>query len=269
MQRRLARLDQARKEFIANASHELRTPIFSLGGFVELLQDEDIDESTRAEFLATMREQVDRLQKLTTDLLDLSRLDAGSLEVELEPVPLLTLARPGRGRVRRGGGEAEGHDRGVGAGPQDDVEARVRPDARRADPARAARQRAHAHRRRARRSRSSRDRRATRSTGAPVAELTVTDDGPGIPPERAAERVRPLPHRRRRRRARDSGLAIARELAERMLGRLRGDLPPRQDRLHAHAARCARPRRGVPSAPLDTATPRGRAAPRTPERTLA
>jgi two-component system OmpR family sensor kinase len=93
MQRRLARLDQARKEFIANASHELRTPIFSLGGFVELLQDEDLDEDTRAEFLATMRGQVDRLQKLATDLLDLSRLDAGSLELEREPVALRALAK--------------------------------------------------------------------------------------------------------------------------------------------------------------------------------
>jgi signal transduction histidine kinase len=92
MQRRLARLDEARKEFIANASHELRTPIFSLGGFVELLQDEDLDEETRTEFLATMRSQVDRLQKLATDLLDLSRLDAGSLELEREPVALRALA---------------------------------------------------------------------------------------------------------------------------------------------------------------------------------
>src|SRR5882757_9326118 len=40
MQRRLAELDIARKQFIANASHELRTPIFSLGGFVELLEEE-------------------------------------------------------------------------------------------------------------------------------------------------------------------------------------------------------------------------------------
>jgi two-component system OmpR family sensor kinase len=93
MQRRLARLDKARKEFIANASHELRTPIFSLGGFVELLQDEDLDEQTRVEFLETMRGQVDRLQKLATDLLDLSRLDAGSLELEREPVSLRALAR--------------------------------------------------------------------------------------------------------------------------------------------------------------------------------
>ena len=47
MQNQLARLDRARKQFIASASHELRTPIFSLGGFLELLADEDLDEETR------------------------------------------------------------------------------------------------------------------------------------------------------------------------------------------------------------------------------
>ena len=77
MQRRLAELDSARKQFIANASHELRTPIFSLGGFVELLEDEDPSPEERAEFVRTMREQIERLTKLTADLLDLSQLDAG------------------------------------------------------------------------------------------------------------------------------------------------------------------------------------------------
>ena len=47
-------LDHARREFIANASHELRTPVFALGGFLELLSDEELDEATRREFLATM-----------------------------------------------------------------------------------------------------------------------------------------------------------------------------------------------------------------------
>ena len=83
----------ARKEFIATASHELRTPIFSLAGFVELLQDEELDEDTRREFLETMAEQVARLQKLSVDLLDLSRLDAGSVELHPEPVDLSELAR--------------------------------------------------------------------------------------------------------------------------------------------------------------------------------
>ena len=88
MRVRLAQLDHARREFIANASHELRTPLFSLGGFLELLDDEELDEATRREFLESMREQVERLTKLATDLLDLSRLDAGRLRVEHEPVEL-------------------------------------------------------------------------------------------------------------------------------------------------------------------------------------
>jgi signal transduction histidine kinase len=93
MQQRLARLDNARKEFIANASHELRTPIFSLGGFVELLDEEEPDPEARAEFVATMREQVARLTKLTADLLDLSKLDADAMQVNAERVDLGELAR--------------------------------------------------------------------------------------------------------------------------------------------------------------------------------
>ncbi|NUT55794.1 MAG: HAMP domain-containing histidine kinase, partial [Thermoleophilia bacterium] len=52
-----------------------------------------LDEATRQEFLETMREQVDRLAKLATDLLDLSRLDAGRMHVEHEPVDLGEVAR--------------------------------------------------------------------------------------------------------------------------------------------------------------------------------
>jgi signal transduction histidine kinase len=92
MRLRLAQLDHARREFIANASHELRTPVFALGGFLELLRDEDLDEGTRREFFATMNEQVDRLAKLATELLDLSRADAGRLQVEREPLDLAEVA---------------------------------------------------------------------------------------------------------------------------------------------------------------------------------
>jgi signal transduction histidine kinase len=92
MRVRLAHLDDARRAFVANASHELRTPLFSLGGFLELLDDEELDEATRREFLGSMREQVDRLTKLASDLLDLTRLDAGRLSVEREPVDLGALA---------------------------------------------------------------------------------------------------------------------------------------------------------------------------------
>ena len=88
MRSQLARLDDARRAFIANASHELRTPIFSLGGFLELLQEDDLDDRTRAEFIAAMSEQTARLAKLATDLLDLSRLDAGGMRIDLQDVAL-------------------------------------------------------------------------------------------------------------------------------------------------------------------------------------
>jgi len=93
MQRQLAELDSARERFIAVASHELRTPIFSLGGFLELIEDEELDEETRRQFLAELRLQVDRLVRLTTALLDLSRLEAGGLELHPEPVDLSEVAR--------------------------------------------------------------------------------------------------------------------------------------------------------------------------------
>ena len=93
MQGQLAQLESARKKFIATASHELRTPIFSLGGFVELLEDEDLDAATRRRFLDQVGQQVERLRKLSVDLLDLSRLESGTLELRPEQVDLRELTR--------------------------------------------------------------------------------------------------------------------------------------------------------------------------------
>jgi signal transduction histidine kinase len=106
MQRRLAELDIARKQFIANASHELRTPIFSIGGFVELLEEEDPSPAEREEFVRTMRQQIERLTKLTTDLLDLSQLDAGAMAMTAGSVDLGDLAREA---AREFGPRAEAH----------------------------------------------------------------------------------------------------------------------------------------------------------------
>jgi signal transduction histidine kinase len=93
MRLRLAHLDRARREFIANASHELRTPLFSLGGFLELMADEDVDPAVRKDFVEEMGAQVERLTRLATDLLDLSRLDAGQLSVEQTEVDVAESAR--------------------------------------------------------------------------------------------------------------------------------------------------------------------------------
>src|SRR5262249_1584997 len=71
--------------------------------------DEDLDDATRAGFLRTMREQVERLTKLTTDLLDLSRVDAGGLSVERVPTDLAEAARLLVGELH-GLAEQTGHE---------------------------------------------------------------------------------------------------------------------------------------------------------------
>jgi signal transduction histidine kinase len=92
MRGQLARLDSARRAFIANASHELRTPLFSIGGFLEMLDDEELDRNTQREFIQTTRAQLDRLTRLSLDLLDLSRLDVGRMPHSREPVRLSQVA---------------------------------------------------------------------------------------------------------------------------------------------------------------------------------
>lgn len=79
----LASERDALRRFIADASHELRTPITALKGFNELLQDAAADDpAARAEFLAESQVQINRLEWVTSNLLDLSRLDAGLVELE-------------------------------------------------------------------------------------------------------------------------------------------------------------------------------------------
>ncbi|MDO9352906.1 MAG: HAMP domain-containing sensor histidine kinase [Solirubrobacteraceae bacterium] len=86
MQGQLAELETARRRFIATASHELRTPLSTLQGFLELLEDEDLPTDRRREFVMHASQQAQRLGKLASDLLDLSRLDVGSVKVRREPV---------------------------------------------------------------------------------------------------------------------------------------------------------------------------------------
>ncbi len=114
MRERLAHLDHARREFIQNASHELRTPLFALGGFLELLDDEDLDDETRQEFVIETRAQVERLSKLATDLLDLTRLDAGQLSVQAAEIDLSQVARTACDEFRAVA-DAGGYDVSVGA----------------------------------------------------------------------------------------------------------------------------------------------------------
>jgi signal transduction histidine kinase len=80
-------IERAKAEFIANASHELKTPLFALSGYLEILEDEE-DEEVRETFLKEMQVQTERLQNLARTLLDLSRLDANAVTFRLEEVDL-------------------------------------------------------------------------------------------------------------------------------------------------------------------------------------
>jgi signal transduction histidine kinase len=210
MQRRLAELDSARKQFIANASHELRTPIFSLGGFVELLEEEDPSPEERAEFVHTMREQIARLTKLTADLLDLSQLDAGAVAMKSSSVDLGSLAR----EVAR-----EFGPRADRRGSRLELRTPDMPVIASADPDRVRQvirillDNALTH--------TPEGTKVTVTTYSVNrrAELTVSDDGPGIP-RRVHSRIFERFYTADSAGGSGLGLAIARELAQRMQGRV-------------------------------------------------
>jgi signal transduction histidine kinase len=212
MRVQLAQLDNARKEFVANASHELRTPLFSIGGFLELLADEELDEETRRNFIATMQGQVQRLAKLSTDLLDLSRVDAGQLRVERELVDLGSVVEMLAGEIEH---LAAGTGHHIATVVEDDVWCRG-DDARILQIGRALATNAMTHTPEG----TTVTLRARRN--ASRAELVVEDDGPGIPASQR-EAVFARFYRVEGGMASGSGLglSIARELARLMGGDVR------------------------------------------------
>jgi signal transduction histidine kinase len=210
MQRELEQLDLARKKFIATASHELRTPIFSLGGFVELLEDDELDADTRRRFLEQVSQQVERLSKLSVDLLDLSRLESGALELRPEHVDLGELTRSVSGEFEPTLAQTDSH-----------IELRLaaRHMEAQCDPVRVAQimriliDNALVHNAQGTRIV------VTAAGGDDVVRIAVRDDGAGIDPAAQSRIFEPFFT------ADDAqgsglGLAIASELAERMKGRL-------------------------------------------------
>ena len=209
MRLRLAHLDRARREFIANASHELRTPLFSLGGFLELMADEDVEPAVRNDFVEEMSAQVTRLTRLATDLLDLTRLDAGQLAVEQAEVDIAESARTVCEEFRAVA-EAEEHDLSADV---DGPAVALADEQRVLQVARILVENATRH--------------TPAGTSIVVSAddrngsvgLSVTDDGPGVP-ESDQEHLFERFYRAEGGQASGSGLglAIASELAERMGG---------------------------------------------------
>ena len=78
-----SKLDAVRRDFVANVSHEIRTPVTVIGGFAETLLNLELDDATRRTYLATILKQSQTMQRLVEDLLTLSSLDgAGGVPVE-------------------------------------------------------------------------------------------------------------------------------------------------------------------------------------------
>lgn len=214
MAEELAETDRLRRELVANAAHELRTPIAALRAIAENLVDgvEDPDPATLADVLA----QTERLQGLVEQLLDLSRLEAGVVTLERRDVDLrttvadavrtVTTARPGPPVTVD---VVDGLHADVDDGRIQQVLVNLLTNARRHAPAD-----------------SEVVVEGRRLLGGDL-QLAVVDAGPGIPPgelERVFDRFhRSDPDRTASRGGAGLGLAISREIVERHGGRLTVD----------------------------------------------
>ncbi|MEM1044959.1 MAG: sensor histidine kinase [Pseudomonadota bacterium] len=84
---RLRALDQQKDEFLSQVSHELRTPMTSIRSFTEILQDDDATTvEERARFVSIIHDESLRLTRLLDEILDISRLEAGTARFQLEPI---------------------------------------------------------------------------------------------------------------------------------------------------------------------------------------
>lgn len=89
---KLRRLETMRKDFVANVSHELKTPLTSIKGFVETLLDGDLeDKKTTRKFMTIIFQEAERLNNLIHDLLDMSKLESGQTELHKKRIHLESL----------------------------------------------------------------------------------------------------------------------------------------------------------------------------------
>ncbi|PLS77685.1 MAG: hypothetical protein CYG59_22480, partial [Chloroflexi bacterium] len=88
-------VDRMKSEFVSLVSHELRTPLTSIKGYIDLVLDEEVGDITadQRDFLEIVKTNADRLVTLTNDLLDVSRIEAGKIELQRQPVDVAQLVR--------------------------------------------------------------------------------------------------------------------------------------------------------------------------------
>lgn len=89
----LRRVESVRRDFVANVSHELKTPLTSIRGYTETLLSEDLPPEMRRQFLEVVHKNATRIHRIVEDLLDLSRLQSGGWQPDLQEVDPGALAR--------------------------------------------------------------------------------------------------------------------------------------------------------------------------------
>lgn len=94
-------LEQLKEDFMSTVSHELRTPLFSIQGFVQILmEEEELEDSTRGEFLSIIQTQAVQLSEMVNNLLDASKFDEGKMKLDKKPVAMLDLIQQTLLRLR-------------------------------------------------------------------------------------------------------------------------------------------------------------------------
>ncbi|HWO75995.1 MAG TPA: HAMP domain-containing sensor histidine kinase [Bacillus sp. (in: firmicutes)] len=81
MAQELSNLEQMRKDFIANVSHDLRSPLTSIHGYVSAFLDNTIPDDRKNDYFIIMKEQTERLNKLVNDLLDMAQMESGQFQI--------------------------------------------------------------------------------------------------------------------------------------------------------------------------------------------
>jgi PAS domain S-box-containing protein len=96
-------LDRMKSALLSTVSHELRTPLAAIKGYATTLLAQDVawDAETQREFIQTISDETDRLASLVSDLLDLSRLEGGALEIRREVYPIAEIIRESARRGSR------------------------------------------------------------------------------------------------------------------------------------------------------------------------
>lgn len=93
------RLDNMRKEFVANVSHELKTPITTIMGYADTLLEGEYDKQTQKEFIGVIATEARRMARLVTDLLELSRIDNNKKKLKKESFDLGKMVKESQNKL--------------------------------------------------------------------------------------------------------------------------------------------------------------------------